>query len=147
MNNIFQSKTLYRFEHAIEKDISYLNNKNLKNLVVCETLDLSEENKILLSNILNAIQVDLNKDSAIIKLEKDEYISFRHLLKFTDKARLFCFGILPDRLSLNIDWIQNHPVELAHHRVLFTDSLSELNDDKEKKKLLWKGLKTNYNKS
>ena len=92
----------------------------------------------LLEKILGALGLDLEK-VPIINLN-EMYTPYREICKKIRPEKIIAFGITALQLQLNVSGDKYKILELGGSKLLFSHGLSDIMNDKDKKKLLWGAL-------
>lgn len=103
--------------------------------------DRSDQNELLLSNILKAINLDIKQDIHLGYLAEENTYQLVEYLVEEGPNLILVFGIKPEFISLHLDHIYYAPLQVSSSTWIFSHSLSELSDNKSLKKNLWGALK------
>jgi DNA polymerase III psi subunit len=107
--------------------------------VVILVNNISEADKVLLSKILVAVKLDLSKID-LVELSLLKTMNVKTALSQNLISHFITFGIPMPNIKLEIPLMAYQIKEIKSIRFLFSDALSELQNDVEKKKALWKAL-------
>ena len=107
--------------------------------VVILVNNISEADKVLLSKILVAVKLDLSKVD-LVELSLLKTMNVKTALSQNLISHFITFGIPMPNIKLEIPLMAYQIKEIKSIRFLFSDALSELQNDVEKKKALWKAL-------
>ncbi len=102
------------------------------------------ELEVLLKNILSAVNLEINKDIILLKTTPQTKYSFSSLQQKLPVKDFLFFGIHPTNFGLNYSIAPYQPLIRNNLRILFSNSLEEVNNDVNKKKALWSSLKEMY---
>ena len=109
-------------------------------LIFCNS-DLSEAELDLLSNILGAIQYDLSKDALIVALKEKEQIHLAPLLVESIQL-VIVFGCSSTQLQSHIIDQKYKAQRVLSRKIIFSDPLTALIENKTLKMALWNALKS-----
>lgn len=112
-------------------------------IILCYEHEFGSEQKTLLAKILNAIQLDLN-DCIVRKLKKDDKLKLSQIPIHRESVNIFCFGINPINLGLQIDVRIYKRFHISNKNLVFCHSLVDLDKNQEAKKALWTLLKNEF---
>ena len=122
--------------------ISGNNRKGL--LVICNSIDKTDENSVLLSKILSAVQYNVEEDCHLITLPKNSSISILNFIKKNNIKHLIIFGISPISLGFSMNMIAYKPLKINNTRMIFAHGLTKIDKNQEFKRALWNSLKTMF---
>ena len=92
-----------------------------------------------LSKILEALKIDLEKDTCLTILKPNDNFSF--FQNHQEAKHLFLFGVNPSQIGLNINLGNYKLIHLNKLKVLKSDALSSIQKDEKLKRILWNCLK------
>jgi DNA polymerase III psi subunit len=120
-----------------EKPIQYYQPKQK---VVILLTSLNPTDSELLGKILGAVKLDLQSVD-IIELDKNQAVDLSQI--FTQKSvnQLITFGIDLSKVSLDVKLTPYQILEKQGIKFIYSDSLSDIQNDIPKKKALWGSLK------
>ena len=125
------------------KNIPISGSKMAKTLLLfnsSRTDDFPAEDKIFLSQILSAVNLSLNEVSW---LNTTLYDANWEDINYTSHAEIIvAFDVAETSLPEKIE--EGKILETENRRILFVDNLQQIAANKNKKKMLWEGLKTLY---
>jgi DNA polymerase III psi subunit len=132
-----QTKTTIREVIPQEKSIQYYQPKQ-KVIIIVTSLNSTDSE--LLGKILGAVKLDLQSVD-IIELDKNKEIDLSQI--FTQKSvnQLVTFGIDLSKVSLDVKLTPYQILENQEIKFIYSDSLSDIQNDIPKKKALWGSLK------
>ena len=125
---------------ATEQVASFGTELETKPLVVITNVPLKSEDKVLLTNILNAVQIDINQTPILQGVSFDqvkEKYTCQNLISFGKSG--FDLGIQSVQLDLY------SPKEYEGTQVLVADAVNKISSSPDKKKALWLNLKRMFN--
>jgi hypothetical protein len=96
----------------------------------------------LISNILQAIGLQLDADAWHLGLKPADKLALARWASTNGCEKVIIFGCLPKQVSLKIEHAKNKWLTIGACSLLFTDAVSELESKKELKMALWEALKT-----
>ncbi len=143
LNPDFFSTNLYIVSDEKKSALNLLGS-NQKHLIIVYRTDKTEFDKTFLEKILGAVHYDLEQDTTLIELREDQNFSFQNISKSLTPRHFISLGIPPKELGLNLT---NHLYQIRNIEncsFLFTNSLSEIEKDKNKKAALWGCLQTMF---
>jgi len=144
LNPDFFTTNLYIVSDEKNSDLNF-RGSNQKQLVIvyrAEDIPLDED---FLAKILNAVHFDLHQDTTLIELRKDQNFSFKNISKNLSPKQLISLGVTPKNLGLNVNNQLYKPRNIKNCCFLFTDKLSKIAEDKNKKAALWGCLQSMFN--
>lgn len=120
-------------------------------LVVFHDTDENEELAVFLGKIFAAVQIDLHKDTILLKLTSFERFSFAGLRQMQDIQTVILFGIHPEQLGVQFVTPPYHPIRHENITFLFADDLQAIFAErqaggKQMSGALWKALKDLFQK-
>ena len=101
-------------------------------------------NRNFLTKILSAVQLDLDRDTLLVELPLGQPVGLLTDVRRKKPQSVLVFGIAAPQLGLQLQLSPYQPLDFQQMTLLFADALSVLEQDKEKKGLLWTALKTMY---
>ena len=113
-------------------------------LIVYKKDDQKEENLRLLSNILKAIQFDLQEDVLLIGITNNQSFKLIDLRKQKDINTVLLFGVSATQLGLNWQLAYYTFIEQMDCQFLISHSLNDIASQKTYKMLLWQSLKAHF---
>lgn len=141
---LFESIDLYDLqEEAYLQNIDFKGSNKKQALVINQLDDAQEvyaEHMLFLEKILGAVNLDMD-DIALINIPAGKSCRFVQLKNELEFNSLIAFGVMPERLSLSINYKKYHGFNFLETNILIADSLMELMPDKKNKALLWNELK------
>jgi hypothetical protein len=105
----------------------------------CEEANPAAAEEFLLK-ILAAAGINLTKDVLLASVPSLKPVSFLPLLKEKQPEQILVFGISPGQAGLAIDAALYQPVAFYGATWLFSEALSVLEPDKDKKARLWRAI-------
>lgn len=116
-----------------------------KLLVVFDAKDNQPKKVEFLKKILGAAKFNFEDDILLLSITNKKPFSFIALkTKIMDSLgdidNFLAFGFSPDFFGLNIDGQKYEPIHFYNCGFLFSDSLSNLENDKKLKGALWQGM-------
>lgn len=117
-------------------------NPDKKIVVALEKDKYHTDESNTLQLIINAIKLDFKQDIILIKLERGQQISLTSVIPaYKD---ILIFGLSPADLGFFVDYNPYDILQFENVRMLVSESLTELNNAKPKKALLWGKLQAMY---
>lgn len=101
--------------------------------------DCSDADQALLGKILTAVKLNLNQVD-LVRLADLSQMNARTAFSQNLISHFITFGVALQQIKLEIPLNPYQTKEIKNIRFLFSDALSELQNDIEKKKALWKAL-------
>jgi hypothetical protein len=101
----------------------------------------SAANRDFLTKVLSAAGLDLQQDTLLAEIPAHEPVSIAPDLQERKPLHLLVFGISPAQLGLSVQVVPYQPLSFYNATWLFSDALSILEPDKQKKSMLWNALK------
>ncbi|MEA5424990.1 DNA polymerase III subunit psi [Arcicella lustrica] len=101
--------------------------------------DCSDADQALLGKILTAVKLNLNQVD-LARLADLSQMNARTAFSQNLISHFITFGVALQKIKLEIPLNPYQTKEIKNIRFLFSDALSELQNDVEKKKALWKAL-------
>jgi hypothetical protein len=124
-----------------------LRGQNQRNVLVVFQCDTNnEELEAFLGKILAAVQLDLTKDTTLLKLTANQRFSFTGLHRAHDLKTVIAFGIAAERMGVQFATPLYQPIRHEGVTFLFSDDLEKIYEERQAggKKMsasLWKALK------
>lgn len=143
LNPDFFSTNLYIVSDEKKSDLN-LRGSNQKRLIIVYRADKASLDEVFLTKILGAVQYDLQQDTTLIELREDQNFSFQNISKSLAPQHLISLGVPPKDLGLNLTNQLYQPRTINNCCFLFTNILSEIAEDKNKKGALWGCLQTMF---
>lgn len=135
--------TLYDLPNSSEEDFSIEGNGDSGHYIILKREDFSEENRALLSKILEAIQLSL-ADTKIVIVNTDKTISLSKIAADNPCKTVLSFGLTSRQVGYKPLFTHYRTYQLESQKLLFNDPLSQISEDVALKKKLWTELKTNF---
>ncbi|MBN8679149.1 MAG: hypothetical protein J0M29_13050 [Chitinophagales bacterium] len=104
----------------------------------------SAANREFLTKVLAAANLNLAQDTLLAEIPAQEPVSIAPDLQQRKPGHILVFGISPAQLGLSIQISLYQPTAFYGATWLFTDALSTLEPDKNRKSQLWNGIKTMF---
>jgi len=125
----------------IPKDnLGFESERSLSEYIIILYKDDYDMHQDLVQKIFSAVNLDLNKYSGLVILERGEEINVsRHTSNNT--KFVIAFGIAPIKLGLNGRFTGYTIYPTESFSLLLSHSLAQLSENKEKKKALWGSLR------
>ncbi|MEO6759284.1 MAG: hypothetical protein ABIO24_07500 [Saprospiraceae bacterium] len=101
-------------------------------------------NRNFLTKVLSAVQLSLDRDALFVELPVGQPVSLVMDVRRKKPQAVLVFGISAPQLGLHLHLSPYQPLDFQQMTLLFADALSDLEQDKEKKGLLWTALKTMF---
>jgi hypothetical protein len=101
----------------------------------------SAANRDFLAKVLSAAGLNLQNDTLFAEIPAQEPVSIAPDLQERKPGFVLVFGIPPAQLGLSVQAAYYQPVSFYGATWLFSDALSSLEPDKQKKSMLWNALK------
>lgn len=135
MSNKYFSIPLYVDNtHLIERIGT---NNSVKVFVFLKKEDFTQENEILLSKILQAINLNIDKDVQVLLLKPGQDAYIMDELDLSEENLFIGFGLNAKRLGLQCRTIPYKWMKLGNIKVLFSHTMSDLQSNVNFKKQLW----------
>ena len=93
-----------------------------------------------LTKILSAVKLNLNTDVCYLIKTKENDFSFSTLNVDNRFDKAIFFGIPPQKVGLQINYLKYRLFKISNCQYLFADDLSTIAQNQQKKKLLWQAL-------
>ena len=114
-----------------------------KQKVVIILTSLNSTDSELLGKILGAVKLDLQSVD-IIELAKNKDVDLSQIFIQSSVNQLITFGIDLSELKLNVSLSPYQILEKQGIKFIYSDALSDIQNDIPKKKLLWGSLKAMF---
>ena len=111
--------------------------ENIRVYVFLKKEDYTEENKALLTKILQAIKLDIDKDVQLLLLKTDEDAYIIDNLNLEEENLFIAFGLNAKRLGLQSRTIPYKWMKFDNLKVLFSHTITDLQKNVNFKKQLW----------
>lgn len=125
--------------------------ENEKGIIIVFTAEGDERDRLLnfLRQILKAVNLDMERDVALLNLTSGERVSLDRTLRQTGSSRAVLFGCMPAQLGLHF---RATPYQLLHHRqktYLFADDLGRIHQERQRGEkamagALWQALQNMF---
>jgi len=102
-----------------------------------------DDNKDLISNIMKAINYDLDSDVRTFILPQGVEINLAELVSEKNKY-VIAFGVNPKRISMNASFRANTFYQTEAFEIMLSYALEDLNSNVSYKKGLWKVLQEKF---
>lgn len=143
MNQLFQNQPIFVIPDILDSEDDNQTNKSSLNVFITDK-EFTEENKEKLAAIVGSVGFDLEKNIKLIILEEGQTT---RIWPQASNRHYICFGISPNKISLNLSETLYKWFRLEGTNVVFADSISTLKNDKQRKIALWNSLKSEFVKS
>jgi DNA polymerase III psi subunit len=120
-----------------EKSIQYYQPKQKVIVLVNKLVSTDSE---LLGKILGAVKLDLQSVD-VIELDKNQDVNLSQIFIQKSVNQLITFGIDLSKVNLDVKLIPYQILEKQGVKFIYSDSLSDIQNDIPKKKALWGSLK------
>lgn len=146
LQQLFAGENIYllknEFEIAVEvipqeKPIQYYQPKQ-KVIIILTSLNPADSE--LLGKILGAVKLDLQSVD-IIELDKNQEVNLSQIFVQKSVNQVVIFGIDLSKVSLDIKLTPYQILEKQGIKFIYSDSLTDIQNDIPKKKALWGSLK------
>jgi DNA polymerase III psi subunit len=121
-----------------EKSIQYYKPK--QKVIILLLTSLNPTDSELLGKILGAVKLDLQSVD-IIELDKNQTVNLSQIFIQKSVNQLITFGINLSKVSLDIKLNPYQILEKQGIKFIYSDSLTDIQNDIPKKKALWGSLK------
>jgi hypothetical protein len=95
-----------------------------------------------IEKVLTAAKIELAKDTALLSIEKIEPIRLFPFPETKKPDKILVFGVEPAQLGLNINFQWYQPFVFSGVTFLFSEKISLLEADRDRKMKLWNALKS-----
>ncbi|MEM9919214.1 MAG: hypothetical protein AAF990_14020 [Bacteroidota bacterium] len=119
---------------------------NEKHLLLITEQQLTSEQLMLLTKILQAVEYNLEKDALLLKHKVDQPLNLHHVIKGRTVEKVIVFSHVPSLLGLSVQHTPYQAFQLAGKTFLFADSIEKISADKSLKSALWNALKAMFPK-
>lgn len=143
LNPYFFTTNLYNVSDEKNSDLN-LRGSNQKQLVIVYQEENTPLDEGFLAKILTAVEYDLQQDTTLIELRKNQNFSFKNISKTLSPKHLISLGVSPKNIGVNLTDQLYKPRNIKNCCFLFTDKLSEIAEDKNKKGALWGCLQSMF---
>ncbi len=104
----------------------------------------ASNNRFFLTKVLSAAQLNLDQDALFVELPAGQPIGLLMDARQKKPDHILVFGIEASQLGLNMSIQAYQPFDFRQMTFLFADALPVLEQNKEKKGLLWTALKSMF---
>jgi hypothetical protein len=143
LNPDFFTTNLYNVSDEKNSDLN-LRGSNQKQLVIVYRAENTPLDEVFLAKILTAVQYDLQQDTTLIELRKNQNFSFKNISKTLSPKHVISLGVSPKNIGVNLNDQLYKPRNIKNCCFLFTDKLSKIAEDKNKKGALWECLQSMF---
>ena len=145
LQQFFQHETLYaspvRNEKVQQVEVSSEEVPLFENKILILVEKLNEEDRSLLANILRSVGHSLED---IDLLETEEHQDFKRAFKGKTAHYFLSFGVPLHKIGIEIPLLPYQVRAIDGLNFMLADKLSDLHEDKTKKKVLWHGLRAMF---
>lgn len=126
-----------------ESSSAQLKNADANTIVVCRDSDLNSDSQEMLKKMLSAVKLS---DSAIeiLRLKQDQLYPLHQCFSLNRQMTCLVFGFAPKDVGMNINASKYSPISFRDHKIVFSDSLTQLINQPALKKPLWQSLQHIY---
>ncbi len=143
LNPSFFTTNLYIVSDEKKSELN-LRGSNQKQLMIVYRADNTPLDEDFLSKILGAVQYDLQQDTTLIELRKDQDFSFQNISKTLNPRHFISLGLTPKELGLNLTDQLYQPKNIENCCFLFANKLADIAEDTNKKAALWGCLQSMF---
>ncbi len=133
-----KSKIFALSKEIVADDLLVGNGKKRVLVVVAQ----SEAGEKTLIDLLTAVKLDINEDIILLSVPNKSDVDINNILEKHNVEKMVSFGFEPKQLGFNIVSAFYHIYKIGTLETIFSQSISSLNEDKNKKIALWKSLQT-----
>ena len=126
-------------EEILHEDAQEYNVALTKEIIFIIENEINEEEENLLNNILSS--VNLSKDDSNIVNKNLDPEDFENKLQNIQSSKVISFGVTSTKSRLLDIQTKYAPTTVESNTVIIADTLSELESNRELKKMLWNSLK------
>jgi len=113
--------------------------KNNKKILIFIHENLTDEIKVFINNVMNAIKINVESETQIIQSEDNDHFNILNSKPLT----FILMGVNIEKLNLNLNLPLYHLFQFQQHYLLKTDPASVIVKDNNLKKKLWEAIKDN----
>ncbi len=113
-------------------------------LISLEEPAAATNNRIFLTKVLSAVQLNLDQDTLFVELPAGQPVGLLMDTRRKKPEYVLVFGVPAPQLGLNMAITPYQPFVFQQMTFLFADALPALEMSKEKKGQLWTALKTMF---
>jgi hypothetical protein len=136
---MFGSRDLIFNIPSLDKNPLFIHGKGVKGLVIiCSKEHFGDAERGTLERMMGAIKYDFNQDVRVYVLESDQKMTLDDI--DIDYQHVLLFGIAPVRVGMQVELFINAILPFDHQKFLFSENLSMITTDKDKKMALWNKL-------
>jgi len=118
------------------------NNEQFDVLVLYKASEvINDSNQSLLEKITTYLSTIGQNNIERLALTSTQAIPFNIIIKQKNASIVLCFGLKPSDLHLNIKLLPYQPLFIHKYTIVFSHSLSDLNDNQGHKRNLWSAFK------
>ncbi len=143
MKSFFSKTRIYQVPES-EAAYHLLRQSNHKHCLIVLQKDGNKDEQAFLSKVLNAAQIDMERDILLIEATPESRISFAQLQRKYRIESCLLFGMAPRQMGL---LFQLEKYELHNHQgvqFLYADSPASIQDNVSLKSALWSSLKSMF---
>lgn len=140
--NDIPNSQFFDFYISLQNDdiLGKVTGENLRNVLVALHPVPDDGLKGFLAKILSAVEIDIDKDIALLNLDSSLPISLVPAAKSLDAKVLLVFGLNAHSCGMNLNLKPYQPLEHLGIQILLCDQLSELATNQQLKRQLWSAL-------
>ena len=139
--NFLFKKSIVSFPDSLNSPV-FIGKNQREILFVSNNAD--EQSKKFLQKIVE-LGLKFSFDEIFFYYFPEQKHSFRELYDASKPKYIFCFGLKPSDLKMNIEVMPNVPFHFHDCEILFTVSASELERNEQTKKNFWQAMKKMLN--
>lgn len=142
LNSLFQENELISISSDFSAKERLVGEGKKEILILIPESEATQTNLDLLSKILKAIKVDLEKDVFVLKIKPTDRLNVQTIGRDSKFNQIFIFAENAHQLGFNITEKKYQELAWNGYRILLSDGLEKINSQDALKRALWAVLKT-----
>jgi len=133
----------YNFYRLSDKPANSLPNipGEKKVIIFLHPAENNPSTRNFLSKMMGALDINLEEGCEIINIDTDQIVNGNELFRRNDEFRMLFFGIEAKHLGLSTKWPPYRCIQLVNHKLILSEKISLIENDKARKLKLWNELK------
>lgn len=130
----------YRLPDKPTNSISKLSDEK-KVIIFLHTQENNTATISFLTKMMGALEIDLKEGCHIVNIDPNQNVNGSDLFRIEKPLNLIFFGIEAKNLGLTTKWPPYRCIQLVNHKIILSEKISSIENDKARKLKLWNELK------
>lgn len=133
----------YNFYRLTDKPANSLPNitGEKKVIIFLHPQENNPSSHTFLTKMMGALGIDLKEGCEIVNIAPDQIVNGAELFRIETPFNLLFFGIEAKNLGLSTKWPPYRCIQLVNHKLILSEKISMIENDKARKLKLWNELK------